>query len=103
MPDATYVERVLMCMGERGLLACASALLWGRPKGWSFERPNDDEQRRRYVEAQYAAVLRSAAEYCGDVPVVLGVDIGHTDPQLVVPYGGMVTVDPRVRRITVEY
>jgi len=32
---------------------------------------------------------------------VFDVDLGHTDPQLVIPYGGMVRVDGPARRITV--
>lgn len=31
------------------------------------------------------------------------VDLGHTDPQVVVPYGGTVRVDGPARRITVTY
>ena len=35
--------------------------------------------------------------------VVFDVDFGHTDPQLVIPYGGRVRVDGPARRITVTY
>jgi muramoyltetrapeptide carboxypeptidase LdcA involved in peptidoglycan recycling len=31
------------------------------------------------------------------------VDFGHTDPQLIIPYGGEVTVDGLGRRIVVSY
>jgi muramoyltetrapeptide carboxypeptidase LdcA involved in peptidoglycan recycling len=34
---------------------------------------------------------------------VFDVDFGHTDPQFVIPYGGMVRVDGPARRITVTY
>jgi muramoyltetrapeptide carboxypeptidase LdcA involved in peptidoglycan recycling len=34
---------------------------------------------------------------------VKGLDIGHTDPMLVLPYGGPATVDAVRRRITVTY
>ena len=103
LPDATYVERVLMCMGERGLLQQASAVLWGRPKAWAFERPLAEAERDDFAEAQYSAALNSITEYCGDIPVVLGVHIGHTDPLLTLPYGGPVTVDAAEQRLTVEY
>jgi Uncharacterized proteins, homologs of microcin C7 resistance protein MccF len=33
--------------------------------------------------------------------VVFDVDLGHTDPQIVIPYGGAVRVDGPARRITV--
>jgi muramoyltetrapeptide carboxypeptidase LdcA involved in peptidoglycan recycling len=35
--------------------------------------------------------------------IVFGVDIGHTDPQWVLPYGGRLTVDGPGRRITAHY
>jgi muramoyltetrapeptide carboxypeptidase LdcA involved in peptidoglycan recycling len=35
--------------------------------------------------------------------IVFDVDYGHTDPQLVIPYGGLVRVDGPARRITVTY
>jgi muramoyltetrapeptide carboxypeptidase LdcA involved in peptidoglycan recycling len=34
---------------------------------------------------------------------VLDVGSGHTDPQLVIPSGGVVRVDGAARRITVTY
>ena len=38
-----------------------------------------------------------------DTLAVFDVDFGHTDPQLVIPYGGTVRVDGPARRITVTY
>ncbi|WP_220040389.1 S66 family peptidase [Nonomuraea aridisoli] len=103
LPDAGYVYRVLMCMGERGLLGRFAAAVVGRPKAWSLDRPLPPEEKAAYAEAQREAVLRAFAEYNPDIPLVLNVDIGHTDPQLVVPYGGEVTVDAPAGRITVRY
>jgi muramoyltetrapeptide carboxypeptidase LdcA involved in peptidoglycan recycling len=103
MPTAQYVGEVLMCMGERGLLQRFRALLMGRPKGWSFEHPNDQPGRQAYVDAQHEAVLAAMAEYSPDVPVVLDVDFGHTDPQLVIPNGGEVRIDPGREFISVRY
>jgi muramoyltetrapeptide carboxypeptidase LdcA involved in peptidoglycan recycling len=103
MPSATYVYRVLMCMGERGLLKQFPAVLMGRPKAWSLESPNEPTARHAYTKDQHDAVLRAMAEYNPDAAVVLDVDFGHTDPQLVLPHGGEITVDPTARRITVSY
>ncbi len=103
MPDADYVYRVLMCMGERGLLQQFAAVLWARPKAWSFSSPNTYEERDAFVDAQRDAVLRAFGEYAPGTPIVFGVDFGHTDPQLVLPYGGQVTLDPVLRRITAVY
>lgn len=103
LPRAEEVFRVLRCMGERGLLSRFPALLMGRPKAWSFEQPNDAGAKRRYADGQREAVLRALAAYAPDTTAVFDVDLGHTDPQLVIPYGGEVRVDGPARRITVTY
>jgi muramoyltetrapeptide carboxypeptidase LdcA involved in peptidoglycan recycling len=103
MPPASYVYRVLMCMGERGLLQRFAAIVWARPKAWSFEHRHQPDGKARYTEEQRAAVLAAIAEYHPGVPVVFGADFGHTDPQQVIPSGGEVTVDGAGRRVHVTY
>jgi muramoyltetrapeptide carboxypeptidase LdcA involved in peptidoglycan recycling len=103
LPAASYVYRVLMGMGERRLLQQFAAILWARPKAWSFEQPNTLPERIAYVETQREAVLAALAEYHPDALLVFGVDFGHTDPQYVIPSGGEVTVDATERRIEVRY
>ncbi|WP_328982833.1 LD-carboxypeptidase [Streptomyces mirabilis] len=103
MPSGEAVFRILRNMGERGLLACFPALLMGRAKAWSFQLPNNVENKRRYAAEQRDAVLRALAAYAPRTMAVFDVDFGHTDPQLVIPYGGTVSVDGPARRITVAY
>ncbi|MFK3981093.1 S66 peptidase family protein [Micromonospora sp. NPDC050397] len=103
LPSDVEVFRILRNMGERGLLAGFPAVLIGKPKAWDFDRPNTTEQKREHTEAQRAAVLRVLAEYAPDAVAVFGLDVGHTDPQLIVPYGGLARVDAAARRITVRY
>lgn len=103
LPSATEVYRILRNMGERGLLAGFPAVLVGRAKAWDFERPHTVDERRAYAEEQRAAVTRALAEYGDDPVVVFDVDLGHTDPQLIIPYGGEVRVDAIERRISVHY
>lgn len=103
MPSAEEVFRTLRNMGERGLLRRFPALLMGRPKTWSFDRPNTPEEGARYAAEQREAVLRALRVYAPDTLVVFDVDLGHTDPQLVIPYGGLIRIDGPARRITVTY
>jgi muramoyltetrapeptide carboxypeptidase LdcA involved in peptidoglycan recycling len=103
MPTGVEVYRILRNMGERGLLRRFPAVLMGRAKAWSFERPLSPEDGARYRDEQREAVLRALAEYAPDTMAVFDVDFGHTDPQLVIPYGGRVRVDGPARRITVTY
>ncbi|MEU9783462.1 S66 peptidase family protein [Streptomyces phaeochromogenes] len=103
LPSAEEVFRVLRNMGERGLLRRFSALLMGRAKTWSFERPNSPQEGARYAAEQREAVLRAMGAYAPDTTIVFDVDLGHTDPQIVIPYGGAIRVDGPARRITVTY
>jgi muramoyltetrapeptide carboxypeptidase LdcA involved in peptidoglycan recycling len=90
-------------MGERGLLRRFSALLMGRAKTWSFDNPNSPQEGARYAAEQREAVLRAMRAYAPDTTIVLDVDLGHTDPQIVIPYGGVIRVDGPARRVTVTY
>ncbi|WP_405545926.1 LD-carboxypeptidase [Streptomyces phaeochromogenes] len=103
LPSSEEVFRVLRNMGERGLLQRFSALLMGRAKTWSFERPNSPQEGARYAAEQREAVLRAMGAYAPDTTIVLDVDLGHTDPQIVIPYGGVIRLDGPARRITVTY
>ncbi|MFB7270298.1 S66 peptidase family protein [Streptomyces sp. NPDC056244] len=103
MPAAEEVFRILRSMGERGLLRRFPALLMARPKTWSFAHPNSPEEAARYAREQREAVLRALAAYAPETLGVFDVDLGHTDPQLVIPYGGQVRVDGRGRRVSVTY
>jgi len=103
LPSAQYVGEVLMCLGVRGLLQRFGALLMGRPRGWRFGTPDDPAFRAAYVGAQHEAVLAAMTEYSPGVPVVLDVDFGHSDPQLVIPNGGDVRIDPQKQTISVRY
>ena len=103
MPSAETVYRILRNMGERGLLERFGAVLWGRPKSRSLFQKLTPEQSVAYVADQYIAVDRALTEYNPDAVVVKGLDIGHTDPMLTLPYGGQVRIDPAASRITVTY
>ncbi|WP_327350859.1 S66 family peptidase [Streptomyces sp. NBC_01304] len=103
MPRADEVYWILRSMGERGLLQQFPALLMGRAKSWSFEKQLGSQERALFRRQQKEAVLRALEQYAPDTMVVFDVDLGHTDPQLVIPVGGRIRVDGPARRITVTY
>jgi muramoyltetrapeptide carboxypeptidase LdcA involved in peptidoglycan recycling len=103
LPPAQEVFRMLRNFGERGLLEQFPAVVVGTAKAAHFGSPPGDDDRRAYREAQRAAVLRAFEAYSPESMIVFGVDIGHTDPQWVLPYGGPLTVDGPGRRITAHY
>jgi muramoyltetrapeptide carboxypeptidase LdcA involved in peptidoglycan recycling len=103
MPTDATVFRILRNMGERGLLERFDAVLWGRPKAWALDHHATPEQSTSYIESQYAAARRALSEYNPSALLVTGLDIGHTDPQQILPYGGQARLDPAAKRITVTY
>jgi muramoyltetrapeptide carboxypeptidase LdcA involved in peptidoglycan recycling len=103
MPSATEVFRMLRNAGERGLLAQFPAVIVGTAKASSLDRRTTPLERDRYRAEQRDAIIRALETYHPTAMVVFNVDIGHTDPQWVLPYGGMLTVDGPARRIVAHY
>ncbi|MFG1650532.1 S66 peptidase family protein [Micromonospora sp. NPDC049275] len=103
MPSAKEVFRIVRNLGERGLLAAFPAVVVGRPKAWDFDKPLTVPERRAWGEAQRDAITRALALYNPEAVVVFDVDLGHTDPQLIIPYGGEILVDAIEGRISVRY
>ena len=104
-PSASMVYKFFQSLGEIGILQSLSALLVGRPQTVS-RGVSPQIGRNEYRKLQRNAILRAIDEYCdkdSPLPVVFGLDFGHTEPQVLVPYGGRVTIDPEHRGITFYY
>jgi muramoyltetrapeptide carboxypeptidase LdcA involved in peptidoglycan recycling len=103
MPPAEEVFRMLRNVGERGLLAQFGAVVFAKAKAWHSHAPLNDAERATFRTEQEEAVLRALDIYNREALFVYGPDFGHTDPQYVVPYGGLMTIDGPARRISVQY
>lgn len=103
MPSAAAVYRILRSMGERGLLGAFQAVLVARAKSWSLSHQVAPGDRETYRQAHRDAVLEAISVYAPDAMLVFDVEFGHTDPQHVIPYGGVVSVDGLRRRVSVRY
>jgi muramoyltetrapeptide carboxypeptidase LdcA involved in peptidoglycan recycling len=103
MPSSSEVFRTLRNMGERGLLGRFAALLMGRAKAWERDRQTSMDERAVYAREQREAVRAAMTAYNPDATIVFDVDFGHTDPQLIIPYGGLVRIDGPSRTISVQY
>jgi muramoyltetrapeptide carboxypeptidase LdcA involved in peptidoglycan recycling len=103
MPSSDEVYRMLRNAGERGLLAQFPAIVLGKPKAWDRDKDQSEAERSAFRTDQYKSVLRALTEYNPTAMLVCGPDLGHTDPQHVIPYGGPMTVDGPARRISVTY
>ena len=85
-PPPRWVGYFLRNYGLQGVLSRISALLIGRAKDYTAE---ENEKLRRIVKTVVAEEFGVP-----DLPVIMDVDFGHTDPKLILPLGARISVDP---------
>jgi len=100
---ATHVGWIVRCLGERGFLAAADAVLVGRPPVSDLDRRPPPEERARLRAEQRDVVVDQVTRYNADAVVCVGVPFGHTRPQWILPHGGAITVDGAERRVYADY
>ncbi len=102
-PTADQVNRWLRGLGERGLLASVSGVLVARPPVSSHGQVPAAAERERLRAEQRDVVLANMEAYNPEAVVCIGVPFGHTRPQWILPYGGMLELDGVTRKITADY
>lgn len=103
IPEHWVIEYLLTGFGERGWLDKFQAILIGRPKAWEFDKQNSKEAKTEYAQQQRDTVMRVVREYNKTIPIVQNLDFGHTDPQVVIPNGGIVRVLGGRKKIFLRY
>ena len=98
-PDPFVVRYFLTALGERGWLDRIAGLLVGRPKAWTAKKPLDAPARAAYRQAQRKAVVKAVRRYNRTIPIVMNLDFGHTDPQIIIPSGGRARIVTSQRRV----
>lgn len=85
-PSPAQVSSMLRSLAALGVIERVAGILYARPGG---ETP--PEQFSDYDEA----LLRIVRDECGrdELPIVTGMDFGHTDPMFVLPYGALTEID----------
>ncbi len=94
---------ILRSLGERGLLAAVDAVVVARPPTSDFTVKPSPDERRAKREEQRDAAISIVGRYNPDAVIVVGPPFGHTRPQWIVPYGGLMTVDGSSRRLFADY
>jgi muramoyltetrapeptide carboxypeptidase LdcA involved in peptidoglycan recycling len=94
---------ILRSLGERGMLAAVDAVLVARPAASDHDRPSSAIERAAHRAAQRDAAIEIVGRYSPDAIVCVGIPFGHTRPQLILPYGGTITIDSAARRIWADY
>ena len=85
VPTPSQVGYWLRNYGAQGILSSISGLVFGRPRGYSAEM----------VAELDAVVLQQLAEWGATrIPVLAGADVGHIDPQWVMPHNVLAELDP---------
>lgn len=102
-PSASWVARWLRGLGERGVLSAVAGVLVARPPVSDFEFHPSADQARALRDAQRDAVIDAVGRYNPEAVVCIGPPFGHTRPQWIVPYGGIMTLDGATRTLTAQY
>lgn len=103
IPSHGYVRRVIRALGQRGVLQNIQGVLVGRPKAWEFDKLFTKEERSAYTKEQQETVLGAVRTYNKTIPLVQNMNFGHTDPQIPMPYGGVVKIKANKQKIYVTY
>ncbi|MCW2973665.1 MAG: Muramoyltetrapeptide carboxypeptidase [Thermoleophilia bacterium] len=93
-PSPEEVLRMLRPLAASGELASIAALLFGRPGGHEL----DPSEHAAYDEMLLAFVTDELGR--PNLPIVTGLDFGHTDPPWTLPVGVHTVVDPASRQIS---
>lgn len=95
--------RMLRSLGERGLLARFAGMMLARVPATSFDWAPSEEEQRSYRNAMSELLVSAAERYAPHAVICLGVPFGHTRPQVIVPYGGQITLDPTRQTVIAHY
>ena len=92
-PAPGFVRYWLRNFAAQGILGRLGGLLLARPD------PGGDPTYRARLEVAIMETL--AEEGRSDLPVLSGLDFGHTSPMLTLPYGVMATIDCAAASLTI--
>jgi muramoyltetrapeptide carboxypeptidase LdcA involved in peptidoglycan recycling len=85
VPSPSMVKLMLRNYGIMGALDAVAGILFGRPRGYT-----------RHGKAELERAIRDVIAgdfHLPDLPIVVNLDFGHTDPQMVLPLGAKVEVN----------
>lgn len=92
MPPCGFVYRFIAALAELGLLNGFKAILMAYPKA-QFCNQLPPEGREAFISNQQNAVKSALEDYNVNLPVIFNMNFGHTDPQIIIPNGGVVKID----------
>lgn len=90
-PTISYVEHQLRSMSMQGIFDTAPALIVGRPRDYS-------DEKKEQLETKVLDIVVNEFNR-PDMVVITNFDVGHTDPQLILPLGRKLKLDAVVQTV----
>lgn len=90
-PSLHYVDHVLRNYGMLGVFDRISGFIFSRARDYS------DEEKKKLEEKIVSIVAKEFDK--PDLPIVANFDVGHTDPQLILPLGVKTEIDCSNKKI----
>jgi muramoyltetrapeptide carboxypeptidase LdcA involved in peptidoglycan recycling len=103
LTPALEFGHIVRSLGERGIVSAVDAVVVARPPTSDFERRPSAAERSELRAEQREKAVEVVQAYNPDAVVLVGPPFGHTRPQWIVPYGGLLTVDGVDRRLYADY
>lgn len=90
-PLPSQVGYMLRNYGIQGILEKVKGVVFGRAKDYSIKE-------KKELNKIVLSVIRDEFKV-SDIPVIVDMDFGHTDPKLILPLGCMVSLNPTTKDI----
>jgi len=90
-PSLHYIDHVLKNYGMLGVYDRINALIFSRARDYS------DKEKKKLEEKIVSIVAKEFGR--PDLPIVANFDVGHTDPQLILPLGVKAEIDCKAKCI----
>ncbi|OGL65053.1 microcin C7 resistance protein MccF [Candidatus Uhrbacteria bacterium RIFCSPLOWO2_01_FULL_47_24] len=91
-PSLHFIDHVLRNYGMLGIFDQISGLIFSRARDYS------DNEKKKLEEKIVSIITKEFSK--PDLPIVTNFDVGHTDPQLVLPLGVKTEIDCLMEKIT---
>ena len=92
MPSDGFIYRFVAALAELDLLKKFKAVLVAYPKA-QFCGNHPPEGREAFILNQQNAIKNALKDYNYTIPVIFNMNFGHTDPQIIIPNGGIISID----------
>ena len=102
LPSEGFVYRFIAALAERNILQRLKGILVGLPKT-QFLHIIPPSERELFRANQQRAIKQALTDYICILPVIFNLNFGHTDPQMLIPSGGIVYIDSRKKTICLSY